>query len=149
MNSVLLGVSLVLLVGVGSAPATPSQGVSRSDLGRGTVVAPHAVTIAQGSDVVAQSITLEAGGSTGWHTHPGNTIEILKSGTITIFYGGEPKCTSRTFSAGQAFGMVAGDVHLARNDGTTPAEVVAMYTGATPGGPIRDEAERPAHCPQQ
>jgi len=147
MHGVVLG-AVVLLFGVGSAPASPSHGVSRSDLGRGTVVASHAVTIAEGSDVIVQSITLEVGGNTGWHTHPGNTIELVKSGTITIFYGENPKCTARTFLAGQAY-VGPGHVHLARNDGTAPAELVAVYTGVSPGGPIRAEAERPAHCPEQ
>lgn len=145
-NVVVLG-ALLPLLGVGSAPATPSQGVDRSDLGRGTVVVSQPVSIAEGSDVLVQSITFAVGGSTGWHTHPGNTIELVKSGSITIFYGDDPKCAGRTYSAGQAY-VGPGHVHLARNDGHTPAEVVAMYTAVTPGGPNRAEAERPPHCPE-
>jgi quercetin dioxygenase-like cupin family protein len=147
MNGVVLGAA-VLLFWVGSAPATPSHGVNRSDLGRGTVVASQAFTIADGSDVIVQSITFEVGGNTGWHTHPGNTIELVKSGTITIVYGEDQKCTARTFTAGQAY-VGPGHVHLARNDGTTPAELVAIYTGVSPGGPIRAESERPAQCAEQ
>src|SRR6266849_4978739 len=58
MHGVVLG-AVVLLFGVGSALATPSHGVNRSDLGRYTVVASQASTIAEGSDVIVQSITLE------------------------------------------------------------------------------------------
>ena len=147
LGSVLPGAAL-LLVTVNPAPATPSSGVGRSDLGRGTIVVTHPLNIAEGSDVVAQSITFEVGSSTGWHTHPGNTIEFVKSGAITIFDGEDPKCTPRTFSAGQAY-VGPSHVHLARNDGSIPAEVVAMYTGVSPGGSIRAEADRPAKCPPQ
>jgi len=147
LPSVLPG-AVLLLVTVNPAPATPSHGVGRGDLGRGTIVVTHPLTIAEGSDVMAQSITFEVGSSTGWHTHPGRTIEFVRSGSITIFDGEDSKCTGRTFSAGQAY-VGPSHIHLARNDGTVPAEVVAMYTGVSPGGSNRAEAERPAQCQPQ
>lgn len=146
-NSVLL-VALLLLFAGGAALATPPHGVNRSDLGRGTIVTSHAVDIAEGSDVVVQSIIFDVGSSTGWHTHPSNTIEFVKSGSITILDGEDAKCSARTYTAGQAY-VGPGHIHLARNDGKVPAELVAMYTGVSAGGPIRAEANRPDQCPDQ
>src|ERR1035438_1097914 len=35
----------------------------------------------------------QAGGTTGWHTHPGHTLIIVTAGTITHYDGDDPNCT--------------------------------------------------------
>ena len=43
------------------------------------------------SDVYVQSNVWEAGGSTGWHTHPGGSLIIVTAGTVTAYEGNDPQ----------------------------------------------------------
>jgi quercetin dioxygenase-like cupin family protein len=130
-------------VGAGAAAlATPPGGtITRTDLGKGTVSENIDFQTHTPSDFYLQSVVIDPGASSGWHTHPGAEYTILKSGTLTLFTA---SCTPRVLSAGQAFFIPPNTSHMARNDGTAPAETYVTYTVPTGAG-VRNDAFNP--CP--
>jgi len=138
-------VTFVVLAVMGSAPAAPSAGITRTELARGTVDHGYQVGGQAGSDVVTQSARIEPGGSSGWHTHPGAEIAIIKSGTLTFFDADDPDCQARSLSAGQVIARM-GHPHLARNLGKEPVEIIVTYVDVPPGAAAAQPAQEPANC---
>lgn len=139
------------VVAASSAIATPGSGtVFANVVARGTL-APHFKLKLRDSsrpgDVLVQQITIAPGGYTGWHTHPGVAIVIVKSGSLTLYDEDDPSCTGRTFSAGQVFADVGyGHVHNGRNEGATNVELVVTYLDIPVGAPQREDAPDPGNC---
>jgi quercetin dioxygenase-like cupin family protein len=79
------------------------------------------------SDVYVTRNTIDPGGQSGWHTHPGPSLIIVAVGEITAYDGDDPTCTPRRYRAGEGF-VDPGDghVHLLRNETAAPAETVAV-----------------------
>jgi hypothetical protein len=94
-------------------------------------------------DFVIQDVTFQPGGESGWHSHPGGTMLIVKSGTLTRI---EHDCVKETASAGQVM-MEAGHAHdkgmLVRNETSQPAEAYVVYV-VPQGSPLR--IDQPAQC---
>ncbi|MDQ3373343.1 MAG: cupin domain-containing protein [Acidobacteriota bacterium] len=88
------------------------------------------------------------GGHTGWHTHPGPAVVLVKSGQLSFYDGEDPTCTARIYSAGQSFiDSGQGHVHLVRNESQTEnAEVWTTYFDVPPGGATRIDAPNPGNC---
>ena len=90
--------------------------------------------------------------STGWHTHPGHSLIIVTSGTITEY---EADCRPHvyTFVPGQPAPTLVdpghGHVHIIRNEGSVPASTIAVQL--VPYDPNkanrRIDAAAPANCP--
>jgi quercetin dioxygenase-like cupin family protein len=98
-------------------------------------------------DTVMQQIIIAPGGYTGWHSHPGPVVVLIKSGQMSFYDGDDPTCTVRTYSAGQAFiDSGQGHVHIARNEGTENLELWATYFDVPPGGAFRIDAPNPGNC---
>ncbi|MDQ4137471.1 MAG: cupin domain-containing protein [Actinomycetota bacterium] len=131
------------------AAATPGSGASGTIVARGTAVEKIKSRSQRPFDVVVQKITIAPGGHTGWHTHPGNAIAVVKSGTLTIYDSDDPSCTGRTFTTGQVYlDPGGGHVHLGRNESaTTPLEIVVTYLDVPLGGGVRADGENPGTCP--
>jgi quercetin dioxygenase-like cupin family protein len=69
----------------------------------------------------------QPGQSTGWHSHPGPSLIFVVSGSVTNYESGTPRCAGVTYQAGTSFVDAGGtDVHMLRNDGTVPAETIAV-----------------------
>jgi quercetin dioxygenase-like cupin family protein len=98
------------------------------------------------SDVYVQSNVWEAGGSTGWHTHPGGSLIIVTAGTVTAYEGNDPNCKPHVYASGAGFVDPGGDhVHLLRNEGTVEAQTIAVQL--IPAGTTRRiDAADPGHC---
>jgi quercetin dioxygenase-like cupin family protein len=79
------------------------------------------------SDVYVTRNTIDPGGQSGWHTHPGPSLIIVALGEITAYDGDDPTCTPKRYRAGEGF-VDPGDghVHLLRNESGAPAETVAV-----------------------
>jgi hypothetical protein len=104
------------------------------------------------SDLYVQSNTWSKDGSTGWHTHPGHSLIIVTEGSVTEYDGNDPQCKPHVYTAtpGLSVGFVdpGGDhVHLIRNEGTVPAQTIAVQL--IPAGAARriDVVPQPANCP--
>jgi quercetin dioxygenase-like cupin family protein len=86
-------------------------------------------------------ITIQPGGWLGWHSHPGLSLVVVKSGTAT-FYEADDPCTPITIPEGQTLFEPAGDVHMVRNEGAVPlVNLVIQLT--PPGAPRADAAPDP------
>ncbi len=104
------------------------------------------------SDLYVQSNVWQPGGSTGWHTHPGHSLIIVTSGTVTEY---DADCTPHvhTFVPGQpapTFVDPGRDhVHIIRNEGSVAASTIAVQL--VPYDPNkanrRIDAPAPETCP--
>jgi quercetin dioxygenase-like cupin family protein len=132
----------------GVVHATPPSGFS-SDVATATAVAEinvkslsptHKVrinTLGGGpSDVHVTINTVAPGGHSGWHTHPGPSFVVVKSGTVTVYDGDDPTCTGRVIDQGGWFtDPGGGHVHLVRNE--TPATLLLAAFQIVPWGALR------------
>jgi len=100
--------------------------------------------LAGGTEVFMRHVVFAAGASTHWHTHLGPVVVTIVSGSLTLYDGDDKTCTGKTIGAGQGFiddGF--GHIHLARNEGTGPADFYATYllppdAGDTLAVPVTD-----------
>jgi quercetin dioxygenase-like cupin family protein len=85
------------------------------------------------------------GGSFGWHSHPGPSLIIVKSGTITFYRANDPTCTGVEYKTGDALVDPGNEVHVGRNEGSQ--EVVVIVTRLIPvGAPARIDEPDPGTC---
>jgi quercetin dioxygenase-like cupin family protein len=140
--------AIVGAVGVGTAIATPGSGIlSAPVLARGTLDGHLKIKLHQPGDVAVQQVIVAPGGSTGWHTHLGPAVVIVKSGSFTLYDGDDRTCTGRTYAAGQVFVDEGfGHVHIGRNEGSTNTELYVTYLGVPAGQPVRVDAPDPGRC---
>ena len=158
---------LTIALSAGVAAATPPSNISSEIFARGTSadrisviesrislgrisIGEPAVSCGpvRNCDVVVQTLTFHPGGSSGWHSHPGLVSVVVRSGALTRYEVGHfgIGCSSRTYSAGQAFFEVGSDhVALVRNETGQAAEVVATYI-IPAGDPLRLDRPAPAGC---
>ncbi len=135
---------------------TASAGFTSTTLGRGNLGAFHIQSHANGyqvaleshnnTDIAVANVTIAPGGHSGWHSHPGPVIVVVKTGTVTFYHGNDPTCTGTVHPAGTVFIEEGGDVGIARNEG--PVEVSNFVTFFVPAGsPTRIDAANPGNCP--
>jgi quercetin dioxygenase-like cupin family protein len=139
----LFAVVLALLtsLGVGIAVATPSAGLKSELLARGAAgefqiqddSMDLEIAAEKPTDLAFVKATLEPGGFTGWHAHPGPSLVIVKSGTLTMREPHHGRCASHTFGPGKAFVHPEGVHNFVA--GSTVAEFYVAYfvpAGAAP-----------------
>ena len=114
--------------------ATPSSGITPLDLARGTSAAAYTITHTANRDIMTQTLTFAPGGTTGWHTHPGQVVVIVQSGTFSFWDSMD--CALETYTAGQALVVPGGSMFdLGRNDdATVPLVLVVTYHDVPVGG---------------
>lgn len=123
-----------------AAVATPGSGVSGTVLAKGTSEGKLKVKTPNGrTEVTFRTITVEPGGSTGWHTHSGQVIAVVKSGTLTRTMD---DCSVEVISAGSSFIEPSGAKHrhIGRNLGTEPVVIWATYL-LPEGSALSDDAD--------
>jgi quercetin dioxygenase-like cupin family protein len=99
------------------------------------------------STVIVNSV-YAPGGNTGWHSHPGPTIVLVKTGALTLYSADDPTCSGRTYSAGQAFvDRGQGHVHIGVNHTSVNTELWAVFLDVPPGASPRIDAPAPGNCP--
>jgi quercetin dioxygenase-like cupin family protein len=97
------------------------------------------------SDLYVLENRIAAGGSFGWHSHPGPSLVIVKTGALTLYRGDDPTCTPQVFPAGSGFVDNGGDVHLVRNEGSV--ETIVYVTSLVPRGAVRRiDQPSPGNC---
>lgn len=106
------------------------------------------INVNNARDTVMQQIVIAPGGYTGWHSHPGPVVVLIKSGQMSFYDGDDPTCTVRTYSAGEAFiDSGQGHVHNARNESQSQnLELWATYFDVPPGASPRIDAPNPGNC---
>jgi quercetin dioxygenase-like cupin family protein len=121
--------------------ASPGSGASSTVLARGAMPDDVKVHLKDASDFVFVEVTLEPGGYTGWHYHPGPLLVAVKSGTLTRY---DDDCNEFTNNAGASFIEPDGrrEVHMGVNNGDEPVVLLVTYLVPS-GGPLRVEAAPP------
>jgi quercetin dioxygenase-like cupin family protein len=142
---------LVVVVGVavyvGNVLATPPSGLTNVPLGRGTNVSNGTIPLQIGADVAMAQITVVPGGSSGWHSHPGGAIIVVKQGTLTVYRALGSQCQTSTYSAGQAFIERPGEVDQVVNTGTIPYVLFVTFPRVPQGDSARIDEPDPGTCP--
>jgi quercetin dioxygenase-like cupin family protein len=99
------------------------------------------------SDVYVVDNRFPPGASTGWHSHPGPSLILVVSSTVTNYPGDDPSCTPQTYSAGDGFiDPGGGHVHLLRNESGATAETIAVQL-LPKDAARRIPADAPRGCP--
>jgi quercetin dioxygenase-like cupin family protein len=98
------------------------------------------------SDLYVIQNTISPGGTFGWHSHPGPSLVIVKSGTATFYMSDDPTCSPVVVQAGQGFVDNGHDTHVVRNEGNV--DLVTVVTSLVPAGfERRIDEPAPANCP--
>jgi quercetin dioxygenase-like cupin family protein len=159
-----VGALVVAAVLILPAQATPPSGVTTSIIGVGrfaridakakTDVNPGTPTAFwkariktnRNSDLHVLQNTIVPGGSFGWHSHPGPSLVIVKSGTATFYLANDPTCTPHVVPAGSGFVDQGHDVHVVRNEGRVDL-VTVVVSLVTAGLERRIDEPNPGNCP--
>jgi quercetin dioxygenase-like cupin family protein len=146
-NSVLTVARIVLVLGAvmpaATAGATPPDGdIVRNDLAKGDTATPVSITTDGPATQIIQSLVMQPGASSGWHTHPGTELSVITGGSVALQTAGT--CEPVSYGPGQAVVIPAGVAHRVANDSGAQAEVVVTYTLPV-GAPVRGDA--PDECP--
>jgi mannose-6-phosphate isomerase-like protein (cupin superfamily) len=110
-----------------------------------------ACSAAKPCDTAFQQVTIDPGGYTGWHTHPGPTFVAVAAGEGTLYHGGPAGtgCSGQKYGPGSGFFQPSSDVHNLRNEGAVPLVVHAFYVlpPGTPNTSIFTDQPQPPNCP--
>jgi quercetin dioxygenase-like cupin family protein len=98
------------------------------------------------SDLHVVEVTIDPGGTLGWHSHPGPRFLIVTSGTASNYEGDDPNCTRHVLPVGAGLFEPAGEVHNLRNETSEPLEYITVQLVAT-GAPRRTDEPNPGNCP--
>jgi quercetin dioxygenase-like cupin family protein len=142
----LLGVVGAALYG-GIALATPPSGLVNVLLARGTDASEGTLPIQMGTDVVMAQITVDPGGSSGWHSHPGGAIIVVKQGSPTVYRAIGSQCQTTTYGPGDAFIERPGEVDDVLNAAAAPYVLYVTFPRVPPGGAARIDEQDPGTCP--
>ena len=156
-----LGLALLTaVVVVGVAIATPSSGVTaetyrgdvQGQLRLFTKFSPGVsarIKTKGAFEIVYQKIVAAPGSTFGWHTHPGENVNVVGQGTLSLYHA--KNCTEElNYATGSGFTTSPDEVHLARNEGTETLIIHATYLvpKRTPALPLRIDKPSPGpECP--
>lgn len=151
---------LVVVLGAGlyggTVLATPPIGVTTLQLGTArfdqidtkvkTGAWKASIRTKGASDFHVLQNTIIPGGTFGWHSHPGPSLVIVKSGTATFYHADDPTCTPHVVPTGSGFVDSGGMVHVVRNEGSV--DLVTVVASLVPAGATRriDQPD-PGNCP--
>lgn len=99
------------------AAAPAPSGVQRTLITKADVSIP-------GREADAMRAEIQPGAETGRHTHPGDEIDYVIQGQIEITFDGQPP---HRLKAGDALVIPMGTIHNARNTGSAPAIISAVF----------------------
>ena len=92
-------------------------------------------------------MTIQPGGTVGWHSHPGPVTVFVQQGTLTTYAEDDPLCRPQHFTPGMTYNdRGAPHVHLARNEGTVPVVLLVLYTNVALTAAPRIDAPAPGNC---
>lgn len=98
------------------------------------------------TDLYITQVTIQPGGTNGWHMHPGDSFVIVKSGTATFYEGADPTCTPHVVAAGGTIFEPAEVVHTVRNESTTVPLVNVVVQLIAHGEPRTISMPDPGNC---
>jgi quercetin dioxygenase-like cupin family protein len=115
------------------ASATPNRAVTSTLLNQSTL---------NGTDYITRDITIDVGGSTGWHWHDGELLGVVKQGTLT--HDSSNCSVDGVYNVGDPIIEPAGadHVHIGRNLGSVPVILQVLYVDPV-GKPLAEDAPNP------
>lgn len=133
------------LVSLSGHVITQPGGVTLEPLARGAVPHPvdamfrfnhtqatQVVHVRDATDVIVARLTIEEGGSAGWHRHFGSAFITVVQGTFGVVE--ETDCVLRIYEAGDvAFHRGQGILDLGFNAGTGNVVAYVTFIGTPPG----------------
>jgi quercetin dioxygenase-like cupin family protein len=150
-RAVLVGLMTTALVASAAAvaSATDGSGETRMVIARGQSAHSFGIQQRKDNDVSINMNTFIPGGFSGWHSHPGTAVFVIKSGEITKYSepvgGGE--CSVQKFTAGQVFIEQPEDEQNVVNTGTVDAVLLVTFFNVPHGGGTRMDQPDPGNCP--
>ena len=138
---------VVTAVTVAPGGATPPSMLTNIPLARGANVSDGTIPMQAGTDVAMAQITVDPGGSSGWHSHPGGAIIVVKQGTLTVYRSIGSQCQTTAYSAGQAFIERPGEVDQVVNTGTIAYVLLVTFPRVPQGDSARIDEPDPGTCP--
>lgn len=108
---------LALAAVIGAALWAQAPGIQRTVVKRGDTTVP-------GREAIIARVEIAPGASAGRHTHPGEEISYVEEGEGEILMEGQAPLKVK---AGDGFVVSGGTKHDARNTGTQPLKLVAVY----------------------
>ena len=120
------------------------------DPGRGKNLWRARININKATDVHIVENVIHPGGTFGWHSHPGPSLVVVKTGTLSAYHA--PDCTPQDFGPVSALGSTfiddGNDLHMVRNSGTVDADVyVVSFVPAAFPRRIDEPNPNPSTCP--
>jgi quercetin dioxygenase-like cupin family protein len=103
---------LAVVAGLGQNP-----GIQRTIVNRKDISVP-------GREAVIARVEIAPGSSAGRHTHAGEEISYVMEGELEVLVEGEAPLLVK---AGESFVIPAGVKHDARNKGSVPVKLAAVY----------------------
>ena len=147
-RTLLAGVTVVVTAGIATpSTATPPSALTNMPLARGADTSRGTIPLQFGTDVVMAQITVQPGGSAGWHSHPGGAIIVVKQGTPTLYRAIGSQCQSTTYGPGDAFIERPGEVDDVLNAGPAAYVLYVTFPRVPPGGNARIDEPDPGTCP--
>ncbi len=138
---------VVLAVTLSPGGATEPSGLTNVPLALGTNRSNGTLPLQAGTDVAVAQITVNPGGSSGWHSHPGGAIVVVKQGSLTVYRSVGGMCETTIYSAGQSFFERPDEVNQAINTGTIPYVLFVTFARVPHGESPRTDQPNPGTCP--
>ncbi len=110
-----------LVAAIAAAQVSPLQIIA---LAQGYGAADATLQVRGPSDVLQTDLIFQPGGTTGWHTHPGPVVVIVKTGALTEIH---PNGCTTVHPAGSAFFEQPNEVHNVVNQTNVVTEVYATF----------------------
>jgi len=110
-------IQFVLIAAAGVLLLAQNPGVQRTVVQRKDISVP-------GREAVIAHVEIAPGASVGRHTHPGEEISYIIEGEGELLIQGQP---ALKIKAGDGFVVPNGAIHDARNTGTQPLKLAAIY----------------------
>jgi quercetin dioxygenase-like cupin family protein len=130
-----------------ATPPSPSPIFQNVPLARGINVSAGTIPLQVGRDVAMAQITVQPGGSSGWHSHPGGAIIVVAEGDeVTVYRSIGSQCQISMYRAGQAFIERPGEVDDVVNTGTVQYVLYVTFPRVPPGDSARIDEPDPGTC---
>jgi quercetin dioxygenase-like cupin family protein len=133
-------------IGMGRFAAIDTNVTTDIDPGTPTQFWRARIKTKRSSDLYVLENTIPPGKTFGWHSHPGPSLVIVKSGTATFYLAADPTCTPHVVPAGSGFVDQGHDVHVVRNEDRV--DLVTVVVSLVPAGFARRiDKPNPGNCP--
>ncbi len=144
-----LGIAMIvtsLMTIVGVAVATTGSGFTVTPIVSAEVADHIRITQGEHKSTVVAELTFEPGGTTGWHSHPGPTMVLVKEGEFTLYRVKHGTCRAKTYGPGEAFVERPSSVHMGVNEGDEPVTNVVVNFRIADDGVTRIDQPDPGVC---